>query len=129
MNDRLKLSREEVRLGLFIVNHRKDDMRKDVFEYCQDVLCDTAGKEPRMKERICELLIYVDQRETLEKFRAWTPPKFPVNGIKLLEMGVPKGPKLAKMINALREKWKDSRYTYTEEDLLEFVEKLKDTIK
>ncbi len=128
LNERLKMSREEVRLALFIINHREDVIGEDKMRYCQDLLCDTIGKERRTKEKICELLKYIGEKELLLDFGKWDLPKFPVNGIALLEAGVPKGPKLAKMIDALRQKWKESRYTFTEKDLMGFVPEILETL-
>jgi tRNA nucleotidyltransferase (CCA-adding enzyme) len=122
------MSREELRLGLFIIDHRAVTMGKDPLKHCQDLMCDTAGKEPKTHSRICELLKYLGQEETLVKFSDWVPPRFPVSGHKLVELGVPKGPKFAKTLNALRQIWKDSSYVLSEQELLDHVEDLKKKI-
>ena len=118
------MSREELRLGLFIVKYRDDEFNPDKFRHCQDLLCDTAGKEPKTKERICELLKYLNYRDVLKRFQDYVPPKFPVTGHQLIEKGVPKGPLFAKLLAELRHKWKESSYTMTEEELLDCIEEL-----
>jgi len=110
---------------LFIIGHRGDDLGKDRLRYCQDLVCDAAGKEPRLKDKICELLKYRNCRDILTEFNNWIPPKFPVNGIQLLERGVPKGPALARTLDALRLKWKESGYTLTQEQLLDFLDEVR----
>ncbi len=92
-------------------------------------MCDTVGKEPKTKDKIIELLKYRGMPEVLSDFVDWDLPRFPLSGHRLLERGVEKGPKLAKTLAALRQKWKESKYTYTQEDLLAFVDELKETIK
>ena len=125
MNERLKLSNNEVRLGVFIVNHRHDDFGSDAFMHCQDLLCDTPGNYGKTREDVCELLKYLGQKDTLDKFTSWELPKFPISGHKLIERGVKKGPILAKRLAALREKWKESRFTLTEVELMEYLEEVK----
>ena len=120
------MSRNEQRLGIFIVNHREDDFGDDKFDHCQDLMCDISGKEPKTKEKIMELLKYLGYFDVLEQFKEWDLPKFPVNGIALLEAGVPKGPPLAVALNGLREKWKESRFTFTEQELIKFADEYKD---
>ena len=122
MHERLKLSRNELQLGLFIVEHRHDDFGADPLRYCQDLFCDAAGKDPKLKDRICELLKYRNCRDVLHEFDSWTPPRFPVGGVRLLERGVKKGPTLARTLDALRAKWKESGYTLTEDQLLDMLD-------
>ncbi len=117
--ERLKLSREELRLGQFILQHREDDLSPDPFRYCLDLQCDTPGRDPKTKSRICELMKYLNQRGALEKYSQYDLPKFPVSGKILLELGVPKGPELAKSLSTLRQVWKESNYEFGEEELLE----------
>ena len=120
------MSRYELRLAVFITNHREDDFGDNRLHYCQDLMCDTVGKEPKTKEKIIELLKYLGHFDVLTTFDQWKLPKFPVNGIALLQAGVPKGPKLAIALDGLRQKWKESRYTFTENDLMKFVDEYKE---
>ena len=115
------MSRDEQRLGSFILQHRHDDFCVDGMGHCMDLMCDTSGKEPVTKQYVCELLKYNGNTDVLETFQKWTMPKFPFSGHHLVTMGVPKGPKFSKMLNVLRKKWQDSRYTATEADLLSYA--------
>ncbi len=119
MRQRLKISNFELSMGLFLMLHREDDLGKDTLRYCQDLTCDTAGKEPKNKEKIIELLKYTGHHEVIDSFKQWNLPNMPVNGVTLLEAGVPRGRKLAIALDALRKKWKESNYTSTREQLLE----------
>lgn len=125
LHDRLKLSNMELKLGLFIVNHRHDDFGKDEFTYCKDLMCDTAGKEPKVKEKVCELLKYLGKRDLLDQVEAYEMPKLPVTGHKLIAHGIPKGKALGCALDFLRKKWKESGYLCTEEELLEHLEEFK----
>lgn len=129
LHERVKMSKLELQTCSFVIRHREDDFGHDLFRHCKDIMCDTAGKETHVKEKVCELLKYLNHRDTLNTFTSWTPQKLPVNGLELINRGVKKGPLLAKTLDALRRKWKESDYTYTNEDLLGFVEELKETIK
>merc|ERR1712004_824873 len=124
LHARLKLSKDELRTGIFIILHREDDMGNNVFKYCQDLLCDTVGKEPKTKDKIAELLKYRGCSDILEQFNEWNLPKFPVSGVTLLKHGVPKGPTLAKVLNGLRQKWKETDYKLNEEELLVYVDEV-----
>ena len=72
---------------------------------------------------------YLNQRVALEQFEVWEAPRFPVSGHRLLERGVPKGPMLAKTLNALRGKWKESQYKKGEEELLRDLDSVMEEIK
>ena len=129
LNERLKMSRNEQRLGIFVVNHREDDFGDNKLDYCQDLMCDISGKEPKTKEKIIELLKYLGYFDVLVQFNEWDLPKFPVNGISLLEAGVPRGPSLAVALSGLRQKWKESRFTLTEQELIKLGDEYKDSEK
>jgi len=115
------MSKDELQHGLFIVHHRNDDFGEDALGVCQDLLCDTPGNADKTKEKVTELLKYRNLRKTIEQMTDWEPPKFPVSGFRLAERGVSKGPKFAMVLQFLRQKWKESRYTLSENELLEFV--------
>ena len=104
-------------------------MGEDPMKYCQDLLCDTIGKEPKTKDKITELLKYLGRKDLLDSFHEWDLPKFPVSGHRLLELGVPKGPALAKTLNALRQKWKDTGYIYNQEELLGLLEEIQKNMR
>lgn len=116
------MSKDELNLGLFITQHRHDDLGDEPVNYFQDLICDTAGNVDKTREKVNELIKYLNQRSVLEELGTWTPPKFPVNGMRLADMGVPKGRQLAEVLSFLRGKWKESRYSLGEDELLLFVD-------
>ena len=123
------MSKNELRLGAFIIEHREDDFGDNILDYCQDLMCDTVGKEPKTKEKIIELIKYLGHFDVLPTFQHWDLPKFPVNGNALLQAGIPRGPPLAIALDGLRQKWKRSRYTFTEKELMKFADEYKEVEK
>jgi len=128
LRNRVKMSNEEKDLGLFIVGHRSDDFGVELFEHCQDLVCDFHDSPARRKRHLCELLKYLNLRPTLEKVVDWNPPRFPVHGEQVLLAGVPKGRSVGKVLSYLQQKWKESRYKLDAEELLEFIEEAKQNI-
>lgn len=124
LNKRLKMSADELKLGLFIVNHREADTGGQPLKHYQDLLLDTVGKEPKVRERILELLKYNGDQKTRLQFSEWTVPKFPVTGYDLINGKVPKGPVFTKTLTELRKLWKQSDYTATKEELLKNLDKI-----
>ncbi|ESO01356.1 hypothetical protein HELRODRAFT_174911 [Helobdella robusta] len=88
---------------------------------CEDLLVEEPSNLLKAKSRILELLKYFNLRDALKQFGDWTPPKFPVSGVRLIEVGVPKGPQFSRELSRLKEIWKQSRFTKTEEELLQCV--------
>ncbi|CAD5122512.1 DgyrCDS10936 [Dimorphilus gyrociliatus] len=129
--NRLKMSNEELGLIRFIIKYRTLLPDENRLTWCQDsIYLEVPKKETKPTvERVKELLKYMGDSETLKSFSDWTPPKFPNLGHKLLERGVKSGPTLGKILIQLKEKWKESRYLYGEEELLEYAMKIKDKIK
>ncbi|KAL5008748.1 hypothetical protein ScPMuIL_014329 [Solemya velum] len=124
LNKRLKMSSDELKLGVFIVNHREDNTASLPLKHYQDLLIDTVGKEPKVRERIIELLKYNGDQKILLEFSEWTAPKFPVTGYDLMNGKVPKGPVFTKTLIELRKLWKQSDYTLTKEELLMNLERI-----
>ncbi|KAK7103102.1 hypothetical protein V1264_018065 [Littorina saxatilis] len=124
LNKRLKMSKEEVKTSLFILTHRADPIPTPPLRYCMDLHNDTVAREPKVKDRISELLKYRGEAALLAEFQTWTPPRFPITGHDLFSKSVPKGPVFAKTLNDLRALWKESNYTLTKEDLLDRIEEV-----
>lgn len=126
LHQRVKLSREELGVLTFIIEHRHDeDFKSRPFAHCCDLHFDHIQKVQKIRQRIEELLKYLGLGEVLERFAAYEPPVFPINGVELLEAGVPKGPAVAKILGALRREWKEGGYQGTKEELLKRTEDLK----
>lgn len=129
LNERLKMSTDELKLGLFIVQHRLECFDPDPLRAAQNLMVDTAGKDFKVKDRICELFKYKGDGEMLKAFSAWTMPKFPVTGYDLVAAKVPKGPVFAKTLNELRQLWKESNFSLSKEDLLSHVDDIAEKMK
>ena len=124
LNNRLKMSNEETKIALFILQHRTDPIGSPPLRYCMDLHNDTAAREPKIKDRISELLKYRGEEELLGEFRRWTPPRFPITGHDLFSRNVPKGPVFSKTLNDLRQMWKESDYQMSKEELVDRIEEV-----
>ncbi|KAM5313459.1 CCA tRNA nucleotidyltransferase 1, mitochondrial isoform 1-T2 [Glossophaga mutica] len=122
---RLKISKEERNLGLFIVKYRKDlvkatDSSEPLKPY-QDFLIDC--REPDAAARVSELLKYQGQHALLRELQRWSVPPFPVSGHDLRRAGVSSGKEIGALLQQLRDQWKKSGYRMEKEELLSFVKK------
>ena len=124
LNNRLKMSNEETKIALFILQHRTDPIGSPPLRYCMDLHNDTAAREPKIKDRISELLKYRGEEELLGEFQRWTPPRFPITGHDLFSRNVPKGPVFSKTLNDLRQMWKESDYQMSKEELVDRIEEV-----
>lgn len=122
LNNRVKMSNDEFKLSIFILEHRDVVPSGDALKYYQDLLI--SQKDSKLKGRILELLKYLGREDIYESFDKWVPPRFPVTGYHLMEMEVPKGPIFNKTLNSLKEIWKESNYTLNKEELLEKVQEI-----
>ncbi len=66
---------------------------------------------------VLELLAYCGLEETSKEIHDWRVPRFPVNGWDLKQKGL-EGRELGLLLKALRQRWKDSYFTLTKEELL-----------
>lgn len=124
LNKRLKISRDELQLGSFIVTHRRDSFDNDSLRYCQFLFFDSPGETKKLKPRICELLKYRGENKLMSDFIDWDPPKFPINGYDLVDKNIPKGPVYQGVLHELRQIWKSSMFTQTKEELLENLDEI-----
>jgi tRNA nucleotidyltransferase (CCA-adding enzyme) len=115
------MSNDEVKIALFILLHRTDEIRNPPLHYCMDLHNDTQGKDTKTKDRIAELLRYRGEGKILQEFENWSPAKFPITGYDLFAHNVPKGPAFSKTLSDLRQIWKESAYTLTKKDLVERI--------
>ncbi|KAG5197569.1 hypothetical protein JEQ12_008298 [Ovis aries] len=137
---RLKISKEEKNLGLFIVKNRKDlikavDSSEPLKPY-QDFIIDhklTAsvvmfGFGPQSREadataRVCELLKYQGEHGLLKQLQQWSIPPFPVSGHDIRKVGVSSGKEIGVLLQQLREQWKKSGYQLEKDELLSYIKK------
>ncbi|XP_064624124.1 CCA tRNA nucleotidyltransferase 1, mitochondrial-like [Lineus longissimus] len=129
LQERIKMSTVELQTGIFIVRYRNEGDSSDLLNYSQELMIDTMGKEPKVKDRVTELLKYKGQLDVLEKFCEWSPPKFPIGGKHLVERGIKGGPKFAKILQELRMIWKRSGYKMSESELVDKIDEVRERIK
>ena len=120
---RVKFSRLERLIALFIVQHKTGDRESQNLKFYQDILVDNKDFPPR-GHPLFEYLKYVGDLETLKQLENWEVPKFPISGYDLKEFDVKPGRQAGNILRRLREKWKDSNYLDTKEELLECVPNL-----
>lgn len=108
------------------------------------IVIDTKQKMKDAIFRGAELLRYQGKIELANEFEKWVPPRFPVNGNDLKQEGVPgklifrilnfpntaiftvpnhpKGGKsMSMVIQRLRNKWKETDFQISHEDLVRFI--------
>lgn len=122
---RLKISKEEKNLGLFLVKYRRDLVKapdgSEPLKPYQDFLIDC--REPDAAARVAELLKYQGERALLRELQRWSAPPFPVSGHDLRRAGVSSGKEIGALLQQLRDQWKRSGYRMEKEELLSFVRK------
>uniref|UniRef100_A0A8C4QWN5 tRNA nucleotidyl transferase, CCA-adding, 1 n=1 Tax=Eptatretus burgeri TaxID=7764 RepID=A0A8C4QWN5_EPTBU len=119
---RLKISREEKNLALFLLKHRRDmhpGDEKDPLEPYKDLI--NQSRDPLIRERTYELLKYQGERNLLSDLQGWTVPCFPISGHDLRVRGITSGKEIGIELQRLRQLWKQSGYTADKETLLENV--------
>ncbi|XP_018589706.1 CCA tRNA nucleotidyltransferase 1, mitochondrial isoform X2 [Scleropages formosus] len=123
---RLKISKEEKNLGLFLVKYRRDLVKapdaSDVLRPYKDFIIDSREVDAQLK--VCELLKYQGEEHLLEVMKIWSVPRFPVSGHDLRKMGINSGKEIGSQLQRLREVWKKSRYQMDKEELLSRVIRL-----
>ncbi|XP_028628830.1 CCA tRNA nucleotidyltransferase 1, mitochondrial isoform X2 [Grammomys surdaster] len=122
---RLKISKEEKNLGLFIVKNRKDlvkatDSSEPLKPY-QDFVIDS--REPDATARVCELLKYQGEHGLLKEMQQWSVPPFPVSGHDIRKVGISSGKEIGALLQQLREQWKKSGYQMEKDELLSYIKK------
>ncbi|XP_054028145.1 CCA tRNA nucleotidyltransferase 1, mitochondrial [Dryobates pubescens] len=122
---RLKISKEEKNLGLFLVKHRQELTKAsgpEPLRPYQDFIMDS--REANTTSRICELLKYQGEEHLLKEMQQWTVPTFPVSGHDLRKLGVSSGKDIGAALQQLREEWKRSGYHMDKEELLSCLRKV-----
>ncbi|XP_045349551.1 CCA tRNA nucleotidyltransferase 1, mitochondrial isoform X1 [Leopardus geoffroyi] len=122
---RLKISKEEKNLGIFVVKNRKDlvkaaDSSEPLKPY-QDFIIDS--RESDATTRVCELLKYQGEHRLLEQMQQWCIPPFPVSGHDIRKVGISSGKEIGALLQQLREQWKKSGYQMEKDELLSYIKK------
>lgn len=120
MDLRLKVSKEEKTLALFLVKHRQE-LRKnpdepDSLKPFTDLIIDS--RELDTQSKVCELLKYQGEDKLLAELCRWSIPRFPVSGHDLRRMGIVSGKEIGATLQKLRDIWKKSRYQMDKDELL-----------
>ena len=109
-----KLSNHDRHLAAFVAQHRSVALVPSTpIKYYMDLLVDKAHIQS-----VLEALHYAGQHRMAEEVQGWHIPQFPVNGKDLKEAGIQPGPELGRLLRRLHEKWKESYFTLTKEELL-----------
>ncbi|XP_042308064.1 CCA tRNA nucleotidyltransferase 1, mitochondrial [Sceloporus undulatus] len=122
---RLKISKDEKNLGLFLLKHRRDlvkatDTTEPLKPY-KDFVIDS--REVDATSRICELLKYQGEEDLLHEMQQWSVPTFPVSGHDIRKIGISSGKEIGVLLQELRDRWKRSGYRMDKEELLSYVKK------
>ncbi|XP_053325169.1 CCA tRNA nucleotidyltransferase 1, mitochondrial [Spea bombifrons] len=120
---RLKISKEERNMGLFLLKHRREltaDPKDSVpLKPYQDHVIDS--READAHRKVCELLKYQGEEQLLREMERWSLPRFPVSGHDLRRIGISSGKEIGSILQELRECWKESGYQTTKEELLNSI--------
>lgn len=123
MDLRLKVSKEEKTLALFLVKYRqellKDSSQPHSIKPFTDFIIDS--RELDTQSKVCELLKYQGEEKLLEELSRWSSPRFPVSGHDLRRLGVTSGKDIGSTLQKLRDIWKRSHYQMDKEELLSYI--------
>ncbi|XP_058487507.1 CCA tRNA nucleotidyltransferase 1, mitochondrial isoform X1 [Solea solea] len=124
MDIRLKVSKEEKSLALFLVKYRRELCKSkdepDSIKPFTDFIIDKA-RELDTQSKMCELLKYQGEGKLLAALRAWSIPRFPVSGHDLRRLGITSGKEIGVTLQNLRDIWKKSCYQMDKDELLSYV--------
>ncbi|XP_034538771.1 CCA tRNA nucleotidyltransferase 1, mitochondrial isoform X2 [Notolabrus celidotus] len=123
MDLRLKVSKEEKVLALFLVKHRrelcKSEDEPESLKPFTDYIIDS--RELDSNSKVCELLKYQGEEKLLAELSRWSIPQFPVSGHDLRRLGVTSGKEIGATLQKLRNIWKKSHYQMDKDELLSYV--------
>ncbi|CAI9592045.1 unnamed protein product, partial [Staurois parvus] len=101
---RLKISKEEKVLALFILKERRDLRAEHTdrlpLKPYQDHIIDS--RELDIQKKVCELLKYQGEERLLKEMESWTLPRFPVSGHDLRRLGISSGKEIGRILQELR---------------------------
>lgn len=123
MDLRLKVSKEEKTLALFLVKYRRELQKNadepDSLKPFTDFIIDS--RELDAQSKVLELLKYQGEEKLLKALSTWSIPRFPVSGHDLRRMGVTSGKEIGATLQKLRDIWKKSHYQMDKDELLSYV--------
>ncbi|KAG8007363.1 CCA tRNA nucleotidyltransferase 1 [Nibea albiflora] len=123
MDIRLKVSKEEKSLALFLVKHRRELCKSqdepDSLKPFTDFIIDS--RELDSQSKVCELLKYQGEEKLLAELCRWSIPRFPVSGHDLRRIGITSGKEIGASLQELRDIWKKSHYQMDKDELLSHI--------
>ncbi|CAI5450850.1 unnamed protein product [Caenorhabditis angaria] len=123
-----KLSNDERNTGEFILEHRREAQENlENIDFWQDKIVDLEqrpGHDPsleKLRRRVVQLAKSVGaNREILEIIEKFESPKFPIDGKVLMSSGnLKKGPHVRNVLMYLFDLWRQSKFSMSQEELLE----------
>jgi hypothetical protein len=114
----LKFSNDEKKLAEFLFSnrnllHQQQQTNNDSFDQAdlkikpfKNILVENI-KDIKIMEKLKELLKYIDKLDYFCLLETWPIPVFPITGEHLTSKNVPKGPIYSKILNSLKNIWKD----------------------
>lgn len=114
LRSKWKFSNPEYNTMKFIINNRHKNINY------------SEAKKIHIMNRIDKSLIaslfeYQGKMLLASKFGDWNPPVFPITGDDLKSSGLTPGPEMGRMLTLLKNKWVDSNFKLTKEELLNFI--------
>jgi hypothetical protein len=90
------------------------DMRETLESYPNDqkskffkfIIIDNC-KDAKIIEKIAEVLKYINATDLIQTLSEWPVPVFPINGKIIATKKIPKGPAYTRILNELKEIWKN----------------------
>ncbi|EZA62403.1 hypothetical protein DMN91_010686 [Ooceraea biroi] len=121
LHERLKLSRSDRDLGLFLVQHKEyKPCEESLKSYQRLVFIQPRVKHDVYRELVKELLRYRGATELVEEFERWKIPQFPISG-NMLKEHVSKHTLIGSVVAELKRIWLDEDFKLTSEQLLERI--------
>ncbi|QKX02204.1 CCA tRNA nucleotidyltransferase [Wolbachia endosymbiont of Dirofilaria (Dirofilaria) immitis] len=130
---------DQVNLGEYIskfLRFSNKQKKKLLFLLSNNIKMELLKREPKKyisffgKELYCDLVrIYgIESGKTVGEYiefaKIFNIPEFPLSGDDLINIGQQQGKNLGKNLELLKQRWEDSSYTLTKEELLFYAKKL-----
>ena len=87
----------------------------------QCLYIDAKLKPNDVRKYVEEVMKYRGERELLEEWVQWKPPVFPIGGKDLRDYGCPPGKMYSMVLDVLKNRWKESDFTMTKDDLIQLL--------
>ncbi|MDG7056420.1 MAG: CCA tRNA nucleotidyltransferase [Wolbachia endosymbiont of Meromenopon meropis] len=118
----LRLSKRQKKKLMFLLSNNigigisKKEQKKYISSFGRELYCDLM--------RICGVEFGVNVDENISFAKIFDVPKFPLSGDDLIDIGFQSGKILGSNLELLRQRWEDSSYSLTREELLLYAKNL-----